>query len=556
MRPRTQEVVKAFSIRRRRQARPRSPYTYRQASHHEGDGILRRIVPTGLAIALCLSTLFAQNSKRSASQPTVSSDPPELTGPPKVPPSPPSAAIRRFFESGRLQGADPKKPETLAPAIRAVSELLAQEPSADFYFLRASLRCQAGADADSVLADLALSFSTPSLAVGPMYKTKRERFALKAKIEHRQGHVEAALHDLDLAIAEDYDSAPQVFNDGEVQPSRTSKPCAWTQTDLEAMARQRPLDHRPPLYLGLYLTQFATFGKTPDFAPILADFERAAALNPSCPLPHFYIGEAYLTGRLGGFLSTASAKCVDFIEPRTADCLAWDELRRTGVRAVTAALARDPQFAPGYASRAGALFSLKEYRQAIRDYDRAIELHATAALYNDRGLVKVQLEDYSGAIADFGASIRLGCEEYCGSFENRAVAYMKMHDYPRAVADYTTQIRRVLSNAVILMRIDQFRRVYPEYDAVADLELAERLRVLFFPQMARDAFKQSFLVDAKALPISGLLPELYLQRGDAYAKLGHVKQANRDYDRVSKAFPEWAKTAFVEVNGKRVRVSQ
>jgi tetratricopeptide (TPR) repeat protein len=253
-------------------------------------------------------------------------------------------------------------------------------------------------------------------------------------------------------------------------------------------------------------------------------------------------------------MSRIGAECIDDITPRTKPCLELDELHRTGLRWLTKAIALDPNFAPAYAMRAEGLYRMKQHRQAVRDYDKALELRPTGDrrrnLYNDRGLAKLELKDYQGAIADFTSAIALGGDELC--YENRAVTYVKMHEYSKAIADYTMEIKLRLSNDVILMNIDQFRRVYPEYDAVADDAVAENLRVLFFPAMARDVFAKHFLIEATELK-SFLLPELYLARGDAHVKLGDFKKANSDYDRVSHGFPDWAKTAFTEVDGKRVR---
>ena len=52
-----------------------------------------------------------------------------------------------------------------------------------------------------------------------------------------------------------------------------------------------------------------------------------------------------------------------------------------------------------------------------------------------------------------------------------------------------------------------------------------------------------------------VLVDMYLRRGDIYAKLGQTRQAETEYDRVSRAFPEFAKNAFEMRNGKRVRIT-
>jgi Tetratricopeptide repeat len=367
------------------------------------------------------------------------------------------------------------------------------------------------------------------------------------------------MRDLDAAIGEDYEDAQAVFNDGKVQPTKTAQPCVWTEADLDTLERRFPQDYRPPLYRGLYLTFFYSFDLNSDYSPVLDAFHHSATLNPRAPLPELLIGDLYIVGRLGGLMSVKGAQCVDDIVPRTPKCLALDEFHRTGVRSLTQAIALDPNLGSAYAVRAVAFSQLKEYRQAIRDYDKVLELKPvgeTARIsYNDRGLAKVSLGEYQSAILDFTQSIAIGCKESCGSYDNRAEAYLKLHNYPKAIEDITASIKQTLSFAVFLMNIDQFRRIYPEYDSVPDDALCERLRALFFPAMAYADFAKQFLIEAKEFR-STTLPDLYLKRGDAYAALKQTQKANKEYDRVSHAFPDWAALSFVEENGKRIRKRQ
>lgn len=73
---------------------------------------------------------------------------------------------------------------------------------------------------------------------------------------------------------------------------------------------------------------------------------------------------------------------------------------------------------------------VKEYRQAVRDYDEVLELgasdEAARVAFNDRGLAKASLGQHQAAISDFSKSIALGCESLCGSYDNRADSYMKV----------------------------------------------------------------------------------------------------------------------------------
>jgi tetratricopeptide (TPR) repeat protein len=333
----------------------------------------------------------------------------------------------------------------------------------------------------------------------------------------------------------------------------------WTQADLERFEQRFPQDYRPPLYRGLYLTFFYSFDLGSDYSPVLDAFHRAATLNPASALPEFFIGELYIVGHLGGFMSLKNARCLDEVVPRTSKCLELDETHRSGVRSLTRAIALNPKFGAAYSLRAVAFSQLKEYRQAVRDYDKVLELtteqEAARIAYNDRGLAKVYLGEYQSAVQDFTKAITIGCKESCGSYNNRAEAYIKLHDYPKAIEDISAAIKQNLSSAVFLMNIDQFRRIYPEYDAVPDDVLCEKLRALFFPEMKYADFAKQFLIEAKDFK-STVLPDLYLKRGDAYAAMKQTRKANAEYDRVSHGFPESAGYSFDEVNGKRIRKSQ
>jgi tetratricopeptide (TPR) repeat protein len=484
-------------------------------------------------------------------------EPPELAGEPAPIPPRPSPASLQFIHSKAINAADPHDVKTLAPAIREITELIRLEPTnSDFYLLRATFSCYVRASSAEILDNISRSISLHRQSTSTAYPTLREHYALKAKIEFESGHFEDSMRDLDAAISQDYEDAQQVFNDGKVQPTKTAEPCVWTEADLDTLERRFPQDYRPPLYRGLYLTFFNSFDLDSDYSPVLDAFHSAATLNPRTPLPELFIGDLYVVGRLGGFLSRKSSQCLDDIVPRTSKCLALDEFHRTGVRSLTQAIALDPNFGPAYAVRAVAFSQLKEYRQAIRDYDKVLELKPTRETahiaFNDRGLAKVSLGEYQSAILDFTQAIAIGCKDTCGSYDNRADAYLKLLNYPKAIEDISSSIKLTLSSAVFLMNIDQFRRIYPEYDAVPDDALCERLRALFFPAMAYADFAKQFLIEAKEFQ-STVLPDLYLKRGDAYAALKQTQKANKEYDRVSHAFPEQAAFSFVEQNGKRTR---
>src|SRR5205809_4970438 len=104
-----------------------------------------RRVGASLIVGLCHFALAA--SAAPAVIPAVI-DPPELAGPPKPTPAPPTPAERQVSDSPLLRAAlqAPDDLTKLAPAIRELNALLRQEPRNSFlYRFRAILACRAHA---------------------------------------------------------------------------------------------------------------------------------------------------------------------------------------------------------------------------------------------------------------------------------------------------------------------------------------------------------------------------------------------------------------------------
>ena len=84
-----------------------------------------------------------------------------------------------------------------------------------------------------------------------------------------------------------------------------------------------------------------------------------------------------------------------------------------------------------YYNRGVAYRNLGDFRQAIRDYDRATELEPTfATAYSNRGVAYRTLGDLRQAIRDFDRAIELEPEEAV-AYYNRGLIYGKLQDYCR-----------------------------------------------------------------------------------------------------------------------------
>jgi len=75
-----------------------------------------------------------------------------------------------------------------------------------------------------------------------------------------------------------------------------------------------------------------------------------------------------------------------------------------------------------YFNSGKAKYKLKDYRGAIQDYNKAIELNPKyPEAYNNRGFAKVELKDYKAAIQDYTKAIELN-PNYADAYNNRGIA--------------------------------------------------------------------------------------------------------------------------------------
>ena len=90
-----------------------------------------------------------------------------------------------------------------------------------------------------------------------------------------------------------------------------------------------------------------------------------------------------------------------------------------------------------YFEQGDAKYDLEDYRGAISDHNKAIELNPKYAVaYNNRGIAKGNLEDYRGAISDYNKVIELN-PQYADAYYNRGVAKYILKDTNGACLDWS-----------------------------------------------------------------------------------------------------------------------
>jgi tetratricopeptide (TPR) repeat protein len=100
------------------------------------------------------------------------------------------------------------------------------------------------------------------------------------------------------------------------------------------------------------------------------------------------------------------------------------------------ALALKPEYAWAYGSRGLVYRALNNFQQALADFNHAIELNPKYAwAYGSRGQTYHLLKDNQRALADFGRAIELN-PQYTWAFEQRGRVYRKLKNYQQALEDF------------------------------------------------------------------------------------------------------------------------
>ena len=140
---------------------------------------------------------------------------------------------------------------------------------------------------------------------------------------------------------------------------------------------------------------------------------------------------------------------------------------------------------PIYVNRAGAKAEKGDQQGAMADYNQAIEIDPWLAEgYNGRGVLKVAMQDYDGAIADYDIAILRQPTRVAWIYFNRAEAKKAAGYYEAALADYTLALQEKPSiidaykmKALIYQKLEDNEKALAEYTAgiVANPEEAVEL---------------------------------------------------------------------------------
>jgi tetratricopeptide (TPR) repeat protein len=117
---------------------------------------------------------------------------------------------------------------------------------------------------------------------------------------------------------------------------------------------------------------------------------------------------------------------------------------KANIKALTAELEKDPKNTEALYKRGNAYFEIKDYRNAIADYDMAIKINPDSTkFYLSKGSAYIEMGEYDNAIEIF--NFILETKKFDRSFfllyERRGFAYYKKGLYETALEDYNRSLK-------------------------------------------------------------------------------------------------------------------
>jgi FKBP-type peptidyl-prolyl cis-trans isomerase len=212
-----------------------------------------------------------------------------------------------------------------------------------------------------------------------------------------------------------------------------------------------------------------------------------------------------------------------------------------------------PDLALAYGYRGSTYLQLNDYDKAITDLTKSIQLDPnTASSYSNRSLAYRAIGKYNDAIVDCNRAIRIK-PNFLEAYNNRGLAYRLLGEYDKAIADYNEAIRinpdyvRVYYNrGTVYDSKGEFDKAIADYTKSIQLDatFAQAYQHRAFTYLKSNEFKNAITDYTKAIQLS---PNSvgYLQRGLAYKQLDNIDKADADF---AKAKELGVDTRFLTLN--------
>ena len=153
--------------------------------------------------------------------------------------------------------------------------------------------------------------------------------------------------------------------------------------------------------------------------------------------------------------------------------------------------------------RGNGFYFVKDYPQALTAYGEAIKLNPTLVeAYNNRGIIKYELEQFSAAIEDYTTAIKLK-SDFVDALNNRGNAYVAIGQLQNAAKDLQAALKLKSNSAIIHNNLGS---VY----------------------ISMENFNAAIQEYTQAIRLNPSYSEAYYNRAIAYYRIGNMNQAISD----------------------------
>jgi serine/threonine protein kinase/lipoprotein NlpI len=161
--------------------------------------------------------------------------------------------------------------------------------------------------------------------------------------------------------------------------------------------------------------------------------------------------------------------------------------------------------AVAYLERGKVRSAADNFKDALADFNRAIELQPTAESYSERGQVRSKLQDRQGALADFGEALKLK-PNWAEAYYYRSSVWEELGNTQQALADLNESIRLQGDNNLAWIARGHLRSKQGD------------------KAQAMQDFNAAIKMDARS-------SYAYMSRAGLYATMNQREKAIADYDR-------------------------
>ncbi len=237
---------------------------------------------------------------------------------------------------------------------------------------------------------------------------------------------------------------------------------------------------------------------------------------------------------------------------------------KEAINALSQSIELSPKFAWAYHARGIIYYSLDNNRQAINDYDKAINYGSDADkadFYCSRGHSYRKIKNYKQALKDFNKSIELDPKSYRG-FVGRGFLNETMENYQQALRDYNRAVELnpgsvdgYLGRASVYFGTEKYQQALTESSNAirVDQKCQEAYSSRGMVYSALEDYQHAIEDYSKAIELNPGIHHNYLSRGIAYYFLKDYRQAIEDYNIVIELNPKnahaywWRAKAYTKI---------